>query len=170
MPSNPSNPASAVCLPNLPWLPSGPSKLSASCCNTRTTRWGASKLPASYQQATSKLLASYQQATSKLPTVCYLSSLPPPRAHPHLCLYFTCASCISLNTIAQSLNTKVKMMTSQKMSLFGFFDFKNGGLCHITINFDSLFRRLLASTTETNYTRSALGRSGPNHIKHFYHP
>jgi len=56
------------------------------------------------------------------------------------------------------------------MSLFGFFDFKNGGLCHITINFDSLFRRLLASTTETNYTAfcSRSQRSQP--YQNFYHP
>ena len=42
-------------------------------------------------------------------------------------------------------------MTPQKISLLGFSDFENGGLSHITINFGSALRRLLASTTETNY-------------------
>ena len=44
------------------------------------------------------------------------------------------------------------MVTSPNISLLRFFVFKNGGLCHVTIKFDSLFRRLLDSTTETNYT------------------
>ena len=37
-----------------------------------------------------------------------------------------------------------------KISLLRFFDLKNGGLSHITINFDSRSRRLLISMAETD--------------------
>ena len=43
------------------------------------------------------------------------------------------------------------MVTSQKMSLFGFFVLKMVDLKMVTTHFDSLFRRLLINTTETNY-------------------
>ena len=41
------------------------------------------------------------------------------------------------------------MMTPQKMYLLGFFDLEMVDLKMITTHFDSSFRRLLASTTET---------------------
>jgi hypothetical protein len=36
------------------------------------------------------------------------------------------------------------------------FDLKNGGLSHVTINFDSGSRRLLISTAETNYAACSI--------------
>ena len=36
------------------------------------------------------------------------------------------------------------------------FESKNGGLGHVTINFDSVLRRLLTNTTETNSTLNCI--------------
>ena len=44
------------------------------------------------------------------------------------------------------------MMTSPNITLFIIFDLKMVDLRMVTINFDSLFHRLLGSTAETNYT------------------
>ena len=58
--------------------------------------------------------------------------------------------------MAQSLNTKKQDDDIPKEFFIQNFRFQNGGLVHVTINFDSLFRRLLASTTKTDYIAPSL--------------
>ena len=50
---------------------------------------------------------------------------------------------------------RIKMTTSQN-GFIRISDLKNGGLGHVTINFDSVLRRLLFSTTQTNSTVPSL--------------
>ena len=74
----------------------------------------------------------------------------------------------NLSRNSAALYRKSQDDDTPKDILIEFFSNQDGGLGHITINFDSLFRRLLASTTETNYValENSLLRCRPSKTVH----